>query len=154
VGGRRRRGGIGRADGRRAGPGIRGPGLLPARLTGWDFSDVFGGVANLAVPVVGFVLASKRPANRVGWLFLVAALALGLGGFASAYGLHALVADPGSWPTGRAAAWLSNWVWVIPLTMLAFVFLLSPPGGCARGGGARPPGSWAQRSLSWGWTCW
>jgi signal transduction histidine kinase len=102
--------------------------LLPARLTGWDFSDVFGGVANLAVPVVGFVLASKRPANRVGWLFLVAALGLGLGGYLSQYGLHALVADPGSWPAGRAAAWLSNWVWVIPLTMLAFVFLLFPTG--------------------------
>jgi signal transduction histidine kinase len=101
---------------------------VPAGLTGWDFSDVFGGVANLAVPVVGFVLASRRPANRVGWLFLVAGLALGLGGFLAQYGLHALVADPGSLPAGRAAAWLSNWIWVIPLTMLAFVFLLFPTG--------------------------
>jgi signal transduction histidine kinase len=101
---------------------------VPAGLTGWNFSGVFGGVANLAVPVVGFVLASRRPANRVGWLFLVAALALGLGGFLSQYGLHALVVDPGSWPAGRAAAWLSNWIWVIPLAMLAFVFLLFPDG--------------------------
>jgi signal transduction histidine kinase len=101
---------------------------LPANLTGWKFSDVFGGVANLAVPVVGFVIASRRPANRVGWLFLVASLALGLGGFSSAYGLHALVAEPGSWPAGRAAAWLSNWIWVIPIAVLAFVFLLFPTG--------------------------
>ena len=55
---------------------------LPADLTGWNFSDVFDGVANLAVPVVGFVLASQRPANRVGWAFLVAGLGLGLGGLA------------------------------------------------------------------------
>jgi signal transduction histidine kinase len=101
---------------------------VPAGLTGWDFSDVLGGVANLAVPVVGFVLASRRPGNRVGWLFLVAALALGLGGFSAAYGLHALVAAPGSWPAGRAFAWLSNWIYVIPLAMLAFVFLLFPAG--------------------------
>src|SRR5438094_3800984 len=101
---------------------------VPAGLTGWDFSDVFGGVANLAVPVVGFVLASRRPANRVGWLFLVAGLALGLGGFLAQYGLHALVAVPGSLPAGRAAAWLSNWIWVIPLAVLAFVFLLFPTG--------------------------
>jgi signal transduction histidine kinase len=101
---------------------------VPAGQTGWDFSDVFGGVANLAVPVVGFVLASRRPANRVGWLFLVAGLGLGLGGFLAQYGLHALVADPGSLPAGRAAAWLSNWIWVIPLAMLAFVFLLFPTG--------------------------
>src|SRR5215510_12671325 len=102
--------------------------LVPAGLSGWDFSDVFGGVANLAVPAVGFVLASKRPSNRVGWLFLVAGVALGLGGFASVYGLHALVADPGSWPAGRAAAWLSDWIWAIPIAMLAFVFLLFPTG--------------------------
>ena len=60
-------------------------------------------MANLAVPVVGFVLASRRPANRLGWLFVVAGLGLGLGSFARAYGLHALVAAPGSWPAGRAA---------------------------------------------------
>jgi signal transduction histidine kinase len=101
---------------------------VPAGLTGWDFSDVFGGVANLAVPVVGFILASRRPGNRVGWLFLAAALALGLGGFSAAYGLHALVAAPGSWPAGRAFAWFSNWIYVIPLAMLAFVFLLFPAG--------------------------
>jgi signal transduction histidine kinase len=100
----------------------------PAGLTAWDFSDVFGGVANLAVPVVGFVVASRRPGNRVGWLFLVAGLALGLGGFASAYGVHALVAAAGSWPGGRAFAWLSNWLWVIPFFALAFVFMLFPAG--------------------------
>jgi signal transduction histidine kinase len=102
--------------------------LVPADMAGWNFSGVFEGVANLAVPVVGFVLASRRPANRVGWLFLVAALALGLGGFLSAYGLHALVAAPGSLPAGRAAAWFAYWIWVIPLAMLAFVFLLFPAG--------------------------
>jgi signal transduction histidine kinase len=101
---------------------------VPAGLTAWDFSDVFGGVADLAVPVVGFVLVSRRPGNRVGWLLLVGSLALGLGGFVSAYALHALVADPGSLPAGRAFAWLSNWVWVIPIAVLAFVFLLFPTG--------------------------
>ena len=101
---------------------------VPADLTGWDFSDVFGQVANLAVPVVGFVLASRRPANRIGWLFLAAGLALGLSSFSNAYALHALVAAPGSWPAGRAAGWLSNWVWVIPYGMLALVFVLFPTG--------------------------
>jgi signal transduction histidine kinase len=101
---------------------------VPADMAGWNFSGVFEGVATLAVPVVGFVLASRRPGNRVGWLFLVAGLALGLDGFLAAYGLHTLVAAPGSLPAGRASAWLSNWIWVIPLAMLAFVFLLFPAG--------------------------
>jgi signal transduction histidine kinase len=99
---------------------------VSAALTGWD--DVFGQVTDLALPVVGFILASRRPASRIGWLFLVAGLALALRAFAHHYGLHALVAAPGSLPGGRAAMWVSNWIWLIPLAMLAFAFLLFPTG--------------------------
>jgi signal transduction histidine kinase len=101
---------------------------LPAGRTAWNLSAVFGGVADLAVPVVGFVLASRRPGNRVGWLLLAGGLLLGLSGFAAAYGLAALAAVPGSLPAGRAFAWLSDWLWVVPVAMLAFVFLLFPAG--------------------------
>jgi signal transduction histidine kinase len=97
-------------------------------LTSWDFSDVFGSVTSLAVPVVGFVLATRRPANRLGWLFLAAGLALGLSTFSTQYAQHALVAVPGSWPAGRAAVWLSNWIWALAFAALAFVFLLFPTG--------------------------
>jgi hypothetical protein len=65
--------------------------LVPAGMR-WSFSDFFGEVVNLAVPVVGLVLASRRPANPVGWIFLVAGLALGLSAFSDQYGLRALVA--------------------------------------------------------------
>ena len=102
--------------------------LLPASLADWTVSGVSGQVVNVAVPVTGFVLASRRPENRMGWLFLVAGLGLGLGGFSNPYALHALVADPGSLPAGRMFAWLSNWIWVIPVAMLAFLFLLFPTG--------------------------
>jgi signal transduction histidine kinase len=97
-------------------------------LTSWDFSDVFGNVTSLAVPVVGFVLATRRPANRLGWLFLAAGLALGLSTFSTQYAQHALVAAPGSWPAGRSAAWLANWIWALAFAALAFVFLLFPTG--------------------------
>jgi signal transduction histidine kinase len=101
---------------------------LPAGENTWNFPDVFGQVVNLAVPVVGFVLTSRRPANRIGWVFLVAGLGQGLSVFSLQYALHALVAAPGSLPVGRAFAWLSNWLWVIPFAMLAFLFLLFPTG--------------------------
>jgi hypothetical protein len=101
---------------------------LPAGQNSWNFPDVFGQVVNLAVPAVGFVLTSRRPANRIGWVFLVAGLALGLTAFSLQYALRALVAAPGSLPAGRAFAWLSNWTWVIPFAMLAFLFLLFPTG--------------------------
>jgi hypothetical protein len=102
--------------------------LAPASLTNWTVSGVSGQVVNMAVPVTGFVLASRRPENRIGWLFLVAGLALGLSGFSNSYALHALVAAPGSLPAGRVFAWLSNWGWVIAVAMLGFLFLLFPTG--------------------------
>jgi hypothetical protein len=51
----------------------------------------------------GFRPSFRRPANRVGWLFPVAGQGSGLGGFVKAYGLHALVAAPGSLPAGQRA---------------------------------------------------
>jgi signal transduction histidine kinase len=102
--------------------------LVPARLGGWGFSYVFEEVVSLAVPVVGFVLASRRPRNRIGWLFLAAGLTLELRSFSHQYALHALVAAPGSWPAGRVFGWLFNWAWVISFAMLAFVFLIFPTG--------------------------
>jgi hypothetical protein len=101
---------------------------LPAGQQTWGFSYTFSEAVNIAVPAVGLVLASRRPANPIGWLFLAAGAALGLGAFCSAYGLRALSAAPGSLPAGRAAMWLSNWVWVIPFAALSFLFLLFPTG--------------------------
>ena len=102
--------------------------LVPASLADWTVSNVSGQLVNMAVPVTGFVLASRRPENRIGWLFLVAGLALGLSGFSNPYALHALVADRGSLPAGLVFAWLSNWIWIIAVAALAFLFLLFPTG--------------------------
>ena len=102
--------------------------LVPASLTGWTVSNISDQMVNAAAAVIGFVLASRRPENRIGWLFLVAGLTLGLSSFSGQYGLHALVADPGSLPAGRAFAWLSNWLSAIPAGILAFLLLLFPTG--------------------------
>ena len=100
--------------------------LVPA--SGWDFSSVFEEVQFMAVPAVGFVLASRRPGNRVGWIVLGAGLVLGLGFFCERYGQRGLVAAPGSLPGARAAAWFVNWAWQIPAAGLAFMLLLFPTG--------------------------
>src|SRR5580704_11896170 len=54
-------------------------------LSRWDFSDVFEEATFIAVPVVSFILTSRRPGNRVGWIFLGTGLALGLGFFCDRY---------------------------------------------------------------------
>ena len=102
--------------------------LVPATMTNWDFSDVFGHVVNMAIPVTGFVLASRRPQNRIGWLALAAGLTLGLSSFADQYGQRALVAAPGSFPAGPTVLWVSEWIWPISLALVAFLFLLFPTG--------------------------
>jgi hypothetical protein len=39
---------------------------VPASSTGWTVSNLSGQVVNAAVLVVGLVLASRRPENRIG----------------------------------------------------------------------------------------
>jgi hypothetical protein len=103
--------------------------LVPA--SGWDFSSVFEEATFTAIPAVGFVLASRRPGNRIGWMVLGAGLALGVGFFCQRYGQRGLVAAPGSLPGARAAAWFANWAWQIPAAGLAFMLLLFPTGRLA-----------------------
>ena len=97
-------------------------------VPGWDFSSVVEEVSLVAIPAVGFVLASRRPGNMVGWIILSTGLAVGLGFFCERYGQRGLVAAPGSLPAARAAAWFLNWAWAIPLAGLGFVLLLFPTG--------------------------
>jgi hypothetical protein len=95
----------------------------------WDFSDVFEEATFVAVPLVGFILTSRRPGNRVGWIFLGAGLVVGLGFFCDRYGRGGLAAAAGSLPAARAAAWFANWAWTtIPAAGLAFILLLFPTG--------------------------
>jgi hypothetical protein len=100
--------------------------LVPA--SGWDFSSVFEEATFMVVPAVGFVLASRRPGNRIGWIFLGAGLVLGLGFFCQRYGQRGLIAAPGSLPAAQAAAWFVNWAWQIAAAGLAFILLLFPTG--------------------------
>ena len=94
----------------------------------WTFSNVLNQIVNITVPILGIVLASRRPENKIGWLFLAAGLSLGLSQLGIGYGIHALVVDPGSLPAGRAFAAVGNAVGLVALSALAFLFLLFPTG--------------------------
>jgi signal transduction histidine kinase len=102
--------------------------VVPKGSTVWGLAAVVSAVSNAAVPAVGIVLASKRPENPIGWLFITAGAGLGLQDFCTAYAHHALIVHPGAWPAGFFVAWISNWVWTIPAAMLVFLLLLFPTG--------------------------
>jgi len=102
--------------------------VLPDNVGSWSTADVLDAATNLGVPILAIVIVSKQPKNAIGWIFLAAGFALGLATFGQVYALHALVAEPGTLPAGRALAWLSNELWPIPIACLILLFLLFPTG--------------------------
>jgi two-component system NarL family sensor kinase len=86
-------------------------------------------VAVLAFAAVGAVLASRRPANPIGWVFCAASLGWAGTQFAGQYGAYALFSRPGALPAGRWLAWVQEWLFVPSLGLLAvFTLLLFPDG--------------------------
>jgi signal transduction histidine kinase len=95
----------------------------------WNFPDAFEELTFIAVPVVGFVLASRRPANKIGWILLATGALLGLGFFSENYGIYGLMTvRPGPLPVARTALWFVNWIWIVAAGAFAFVLLLFPDG--------------------------
>lgn len=80
--------------------------------------------------LVGALLVSTRPSNRIGWILCGITFSLGLVASAGGYGRYALVTEPGIYPLGRPAAWLTTWTFVVPVT-LAVVLVLHYPTGSA-----------------------
>ena len=82
---------------------------------------------------VGLLLASKRPRNAIGWLFLAIALnvAAGLDGApANLFGRYALYSleHGGVLPGAAVAATLAQAAWVIMISFVALLLLLFPNG--------------------------
>jgi hypothetical protein len=74
-------------------------------------------------PLVGALVASRRPGNPPGWTFCVVGLTQGLVTVGWEYGTYALRTAPGTVPGGELASWLGAWAWA---------------GGGGRLDGARP----------------
>jgi hypothetical protein len=77
---------------------------------------------------VGVLIASRRPAHPIGWLFSAIGLLSGLHLFCGEYAIHALEAERGALTGGGVAAWTVGWLWVPLNALLAFVALLFPEG--------------------------
>jgi signal transduction histidine kinase len=101
---------------------------LPLISDAWSIGGVFDVMVNFSIPILGIVIASRQRENPIGWLFVVAGATLAFSSFARSYALHALVADPGSLPAGRAVAWLGTWIEPIAICLLPWLFLLFPTG--------------------------
>ena len=83
----------------------------------------------LAFTLVGTLIASRLPANPIGWICLAIGLTMMLGITAGEYDVYALQTRPGSLPGGEYMAWLENWVWAPSVVLIGtFLVLLFPNG--------------------------
>jgi hypothetical protein len=98
----------------------------------WDADLTTGGLLAsglfLVFPLVGALIASRRPENPIGWLCLADGLfwmSTNMLDYYSVYGM----AKPGSLPFALGSAAINNWLWVPSVGLLAtYVFLLFPNG--------------------------
>jgi len=92
--------------------------------------DLMWALVVLGFAFVGALVASRQPANAVGWIFCIGAVAFSLSGLAESYAVYTLFADPGGLlGGGKTMAWLSVWVWVPGgVSLIALFPLLFPDG--------------------------
>jgi signal transduction histidine kinase len=90
------------------------------------------GVSQLLVAVgaavIGALIASRHPGNRIGWLALAGGVTLLLSECCQSYGVRALIAAPGSLPAGHLVMWLYWVTGFLPWTILGMTLLLFPDG--------------------------
>ncbi len=55
---------------------------------------------------VGALIASRHPANSVGWLLCFSGVVISISHVSAEYAIYALLARPGSLPAGQAMAWI------------------------------------------------
>src|SRR5829696_9465244 len=108
---------------------IRSAPQMPSSVsTRFTPTDLLIGMPFLAFPIVGALMASRRPHNPIGWICLAVGslfLLLGLSEYYSVYG----VAEPGSVPFPIGVAWLGNWLWMPAVGLFAtYLFMLFPDG--------------------------
>lgn len=86
------------------------------------------GIAFLTFPVVGALIAARRPNHPIGWLLLSFGVLGSLHVAAQSYRDLAVIKDPDRWPAGDYAAWLTLLLLIAKMAVLLFLVLLYPDG--------------------------
>jgi hypothetical protein len=86
------------------------------------------GVAALSFATVGAILASRLPANVIGWLLALGGLSFALMSGAGGLADFGLSVHPGSIPAAIWFAWLSQWIWAPAIGAVIGLGLVYPTG--------------------------
>ena len=97
-----------------------------------DAPPIVGSIVGLTYLVVGALVASRRPRNPIGWIYLVCSALISFGGsgnVAEQYAIYATVTDPGALPGPDWVLWAGDVVLVGAFsTVIVFSLLLFPDG--------------------------
>jgi hypothetical protein len=85
-------------------------------------------VGLIGAPILGAFIASRRPGNPYGWLWLGLGFSVATFELAEPYAAYALVAEPGSLPAPRTVNAVLASGWMLMVILLPFVLLLFPTG--------------------------
>src|ERR1700674_4653153 len=97
--------------------------LLETNRSWWNATAWF------ALSTTGAVIASRRSANPIGWLYCAMGFLGALTTFAQQYAIGGLVDHPASLPGAVYFAWLERWsLWFVFPAGIALVLLLFPTG--------------------------
>jgi hypothetical protein len=102
---------------------------VPSNLSaGRTAIDALTSVLVLAFPIVGALIASRRPRNPIGWICLADGILWMLLSVIDYYGVYGL-AKPGSVPSPVVIYTLAQWLWVPTVGLLAIYLVLLFPDG-------------------------
>jgi hypothetical protein len=90
--------------------------------------DLLVGVPFLAFPIVGALIASRRPHNPIGWICLAVGLLFLLLGVSEYYSVYG-AAQPGSVPFPVVIYALGQWLWVPAVGLVGTYLLMLFPDG-------------------------
>ena len=85
----------------------------------------------LGFGLVGAVILSQRPGNRIGWVLCGITFLVSLAVFAPSYARAAYVTGGKSFPLAGFAAWIGTWVFTATLGLVVSLLLLFPTGTVA-----------------------
>jgi signal transduction histidine kinase len=91
-------------------------------------SDAVQLLAFVPFAVVGALIISRQPRNRIGAIFLITALGIAISTTAFEYAVYAILTNPNSLPGGEWGLRVSEWGFGLPSLAYLFLFLLFPTG--------------------------
>ncbi len=95
----------------------------------FDVFSVAALVLGATYAVVGWIIASRRPDNTIGWVFLAIGLSEAIDVFAGDYALFGLTGAQGPLPFAAELAWVVVWAWTPGFTLLVTLSVLLFPDG-------------------------